>query len=33
MAFKVESALEYVGSESTLEDWDSVPEILIQLIV
>ena len=33
LAFHVDSALEYKGSESVLEDWDNCPEILIRLII
>lgn len=32
-AFKVNSALEYTGTESTADDWDNCPEILTQLII
>jgi len=33
LAFQVDSALEYKGSEVVLDDWDNVPEILIRLII
>ena len=33
LAFQVENALEYFGSESNLEDWDNCPEIIIRLII
>jgi hypothetical protein len=33
LAFQVDSALDYKGSESVLEDWDNCPEILIRLII
>jgi hypothetical protein len=33
LAFTVDSALDYTGSQSTIEDWDNCPEILTKLII